>query len=442
MALDPDTDILMKDHTIKKIKDIKIGEKIIGDDNSERTIMTIMNDKDQMYLVEQSKGMDYIVNSKHILVLKAIGVKPTINVKKKSIYINFYGKCHKYCKDPNCSKVAFKKITKKCENMKEANDKLIALIDDTNVVKKNDIFQIQINDFINTCSSDTKKSRLKGYKACINIITENVYEPEIDPYLIGLWLGDGTAKEPELISSDIEIEKYLYSVCDKYNNIKIKETLFAKGNVSATGIESKNDYKRYRFANIDIKIRNPIRNALNNLYIYDNKHIPDKLFNMSEKNKYSLLAGLIDSDGYLGSTTNNGNGKSYYYEITQCMNVHEKLFNDIVRLIKCLGFSLNNEIKVNYEPINRIFFRDGKDEHSKNIIRFRGDNMIKVPSLLQRKNAFLQCIDHVFFENNTSSLKITPVKEYNDKKCTKYISVSVDGNKKFLLKDGTVVHNL
>jgi L1 cell adhesion molecule like protein len=162
---------------------------------------------------------------------------------------------------------------------------------------------------------------------------------------------------------------------------------------------------------------------------------------MNEENRYKLLAGLIDSDGYLGKTNNNKNAKSYYFEFVQCINIHSLLFDNVVRLIQTLDFSINAIKNTEYSPINREFFRDGLEKHLSKNIRFRGNGMYETPTLIFRKN--LKCMEnnHYFQENNTSSIKVTPINEYNGKVCNTFIGIKVDGNERFLLADRTVVHN-
>jgi hypothetical protein len=70
-----DTKILMYDGTIKNVQDIKIGDVLIGDDGKKRIVKSLFNGEDNMYEIRQNTGEDYIVNSKHTLVLKFTGDK-------------------------------------------------------------------------------------------------------------------------------------------------------------------------------------------------------------------------------------------------------------------------------------------------------------------------------------------------------------------------------
>ena len=65
------TPILMYDGSIQKVQDIKIGDFIMGDDSTPRTIVTLARGKEQMYrVVDTESNESYIVNESHILSLK------------------------------------------------------------------------------------------------------------------------------------------------------------------------------------------------------------------------------------------------------------------------------------------------------------------------------------------------------------------------------------
>jgi hypothetical protein len=442
-CFDPETEVIMADRSIKKIKDICIGDKVIGDDCKEREVINTVNGTDQMYLIKQSKADDYIVNSEHILVLKAIGVSPNFNFSRGRWYVNYFIKCSNYCNNPSCSKAAFKKVSKRVSSKEEAIIEINNLFTLEDLVKNNDIFEIKVKDFIHICSQDVKNTRLKGYKSPKHL-TKDIFIPNIDPYFIGLWLGDGDKSDPKITSSDIEIEAYLYKFIQNYNGLFIKEELFEEGHISHTGVKSIKPYKKYLLSNIDKTIPNPIRKALKDIGILNNKHISECLFNMSESDKYKLLAGLIDSDGSLCNTKSKKNSSkpdSFHYEINQNIETHEKLFDDICRLVNSLSFSSNKIIEVIYNPINRDTFRDGKTEHTKKILRFKGNNIYNIPSKISYKNANLVCDNHKFFDNNTSNIRVLPINEYNGKVCKEFFGITVNNNGRFILKDGTVVHN-
>lgn len=65
-----DTEIMMYDGKLKKVQDIVVGDKLMGDDCSKRTVMELCSGNDVMYSVDPDIGESYVVNSKHKLVLK------------------------------------------------------------------------------------------------------------------------------------------------------------------------------------------------------------------------------------------------------------------------------------------------------------------------------------------------------------------------------------
>lgn len=65
----PDQEVIMADLSIKQIKDIKAGDKVMGDDGTPRNVLDIHNGYGRMFAVHQSEGEDYFVNDGHILTL-------------------------------------------------------------------------------------------------------------------------------------------------------------------------------------------------------------------------------------------------------------------------------------------------------------------------------------------------------------------------------------
>ena len=68
-CIDPNTPVLMWDFSIKKACDIQVGDKLVGDDGTERNVTAITSGEDEMYEVSRDGMESYIVNSHHILTL-------------------------------------------------------------------------------------------------------------------------------------------------------------------------------------------------------------------------------------------------------------------------------------------------------------------------------------------------------------------------------------
>jgi hypothetical protein len=69
------TPILMWDGGVKMSQDIQVGDELVGDDGTKRTVQDTVTGEDTMYEVAQNTGMNYTVNSKHTLLLKFSGEK-------------------------------------------------------------------------------------------------------------------------------------------------------------------------------------------------------------------------------------------------------------------------------------------------------------------------------------------------------------------------------
>ena len=67
------TPILMYDGTIKMVQDIVVGDKLMGDDSTERMVKSLARGQDTLYDIIPTKGEKYTVNSEHILCLKYSG---------------------------------------------------------------------------------------------------------------------------------------------------------------------------------------------------------------------------------------------------------------------------------------------------------------------------------------------------------------------------------
>jgi hypothetical protein len=64
------TPLMMYDGSIKMVQNVKTGDVLMGDDMTPRNVLSITNGYDQLFKVCQSNGMDYVVNSRHILSLR------------------------------------------------------------------------------------------------------------------------------------------------------------------------------------------------------------------------------------------------------------------------------------------------------------------------------------------------------------------------------------
>jgi hypothetical protein len=384
------TKILMFDGTLKNVEDIQVGDVIMGDDSTPRNILTLGTGKDQMYKIEDVKGESYTVNSEHILTLKYTNSKIIQDDKKEGRYrVKWFDNKKVAIISKNFS---YKKTSKE-EAYKEAKDFL-----DTIVEEK--VCDIPIKKYLNL--SKNLKEDLKGLYTGIEFKEK---ELEFDPYILGIWLGDGHHDCTYITNQDSAVINYLTKTLNKYNCY-----LQYTDNYSY-GINSCDNSKK--------KGSNYMKNILRKHNLLYNKHIPHIYKCNSRENRLKLLAGLIDSDGCL---TNNKTG----FEITQSIE-HEKLLDDIQYLCRSLGFACRKSKKK-----TSWTYKGVKNTGLAWRLNISGDGLHEVPTLIPRKRAN----ERLQIKNAlVSGITVTPVGyDY-------YYGFEIDGNKRFVLGNFIVTHN-
>lgn len=128
----------------------------------------------------------------------------------------------------------------------------------------------------------------KLYRTPLNFI--NDAKSDMDPYMLGLIIGDGSIKKAsvEIWNQDQEIKDYVRLFCEKNGN-HYSVTDY-KNNLSQIRIKMKEGETRNSTGKL-------IRDCMNNRYICEEKHIPDVFKFGSAEDRLRILAGLIDTDG-------------------------------------------------------------------------------------------------------------------------------------------------
>ena len=233
-----DTEVLMFDGRFKKVQDITVGDQLMGIDSTPRNVLSLKRGVEQMYIVEQLRGMNYRVNESHILSLRetvpALYSQPIKNGKR------FIDK----------SKLIREQVLKT-----------------TN---------IKLSDYIN--KNNSFKNLTKGYK-CKGIDFPHS-EVLLPPYYLGLWLGDGRTNDiTEIATIDKPIEDYLI------NNYGIKNT-YGPENIA----------KRI-YPDVIRPLFRKTYNTKERGLPPGTKYIPDNYLYNNKEVRLQVLAGLIDSDG-------------------------------------------------------------------------------------------------------------------------------------------------
>jgi len=373
-----DTEILMFSGKIKLVQDIVVGDLLMGDDSTPRKVLSLARGKDIMYDIIPTKGEKYTVNQEHILCLR---VSSNPNISKSNINKSWQVRW-------------FENFSFKCRRFK-INDKLGA-IEFMKTIKQQEIVEIAVKDYVKLPKSI--KHILKGYKIAIDFDEKPL---NFDPYIIGLWLGDGTSTCSQITNQDSIILHYLKSQLPKFSCY----LQFDNGYIYNINGDGSGKYNSNNFLN-ELKIQNLI----------GDKHIPDIYKYNSRENRLKLLAGLLDSDGSLVDD-------KCTFDFSQ---KSEKLIDDTIYLARSLGFACYKS-----KQVKGCWYKNAYKQNYYYRICISG-NTSEIPTLCPRKRA-----------NQTRQIKNVlntgiKVKQLD---IDDYYGFEIDGNHRYVLGDFTVTHN-
>lgn len=320
-----DTEIMMFDGSIQKVQDIKIGDKIMGDDETPRKVLNLKRGIEEMFRIKYFDGTFYDVNKSHILSLVA---SQTHGKQKTGQQIN-----------------------------------------------------IPLYDYLKW--SDRKKRTNIGYKKSVEFKEKAL---PIDPYLLGLWLGDGTSSNGNITNMDKEILDYLSTLnttCRKVKNCYSINTLGLAKILRLNGL----------------------------------KNIPFDYLTSSRQQRLELLAGIIDTDGYLQKDS-------------RCFSIIQKR-EELAKQIKKVAQSVGMHATLNKTKKSCIYKGERKCGiyYIVNISR----NTEIIPCKVKRKQA--KIISNPQRNNLYFGFTIETLGEGD------YYGFELDKNHLYLLGDFTVTHN-
>lgn len=81
------TPILMFDGSIKMVQDVVVGDLVMGDDSTQRSVLSLGRGEDNMYNIIPKFGDPYVVNSEHILVLHNIVTDTPVLIEVRDFII-------------------------------------------------------------------------------------------------------------------------------------------------------------------------------------------------------------------------------------------------------------------------------------------------------------------------------------------------------------------
>jgi replicative DNA helicase len=337
------TKVLMFDGTLKAVETIEVGDLLMGDDSTPRRVLSLARGREEMYWIRQNKGLDYRVNKSHILSLK----------RSRNEGKHTHG----------------------------------------------DVLNIEVSDYIE--KSSKFKSNYKGYKVGVEFPQQAV---DVDPYFLGIWLGDGRSSDVRIATEDEEVVTYLKEYAGEL-----------KSKLHVYKVEGK--CPMYSISNpesVGEKQESPLQTKLRKMDLLNNKHIPQHYLSNSREHRLALLAGLIDSDGYYDDA----------FHVMEIVQKRESLAKQIKFLADSLGFRVSlKQKKASIKSTGYV-----SDVYRVRIV----GNLDVIPTKVVRKQARALAAKRDF-QHTGIQVEFDKVDDY--------YGFELDGNRLFLLEDMTVTHN-
>ena len=342
----PDTLLRKYDGSLVRADSIQVGDLMMDDNSEPQRVLSLASGSDQMYLIKSRHGdIEFECNSKHILTVR-------------------------------CAK----NLDKYGSNWSE-------------LYELGKVYDIPLDKFM--LLPLIVREAFKLYREQIQF-KEQFHN--IDPYWLGLWLGDGDKHSPRIFIGKDEIELLDWAV--SYKNITITQRKQSGSYVNVVNfVKGDSTY-------------NKLAKNMRDLDLICNKHIPQEYKVDSVDNRLQLLAGLIDSDGFVSN-------KSLYFD-----NSNKILVDDFIELAQSLGFGTHLYTSYRELPVKGVctYYQ----------VKLSG-LLSTIPCKVLRK----QTNDNfsIGYKDYGFSFDIIPLEE------GPYSGFVLDGSGRCLLADYTVTHN-
>ncbi len=407
-CFDPETPILMWDGSSKRAGDIMIDDILVDDLGNPTKVRTTCSGFKNMYdiIPDKDNFMKHRVTDNHILTLRIRQHKNILNCARKGKKYNHSVKF--------LNRDTLKIQERYFASLKEAEDFVNSFDDD-------DTLDITIENYLKL--SKTTKDYLVLFK--VEGINWQKKDVEMDPYLLGLWLGDGlSAGNGFALNYKTDFETLAYWE----NWAEENGATITKGQRYDFSIVS-NKNKEAAVAGLCNRVEEaPLKKYLRKYNLLNNKHIPNEYLTNDRETRLKVLAGLVDTDGSV---------RAEGREIRICQGpANYRIIEDAYTLAMSLGFSCG--VKEGTSQWTDEKSGDKKFSTYKELT-ITGHKIYEIPTLLPRKK-----LAHI--ENKTQLLRS---KSFMSSKFN-LVEVGIgpyvgwqlhDKRGRFCLKDGLSVHN-
>lgn len=407
-CFDPETQILMWNGTVKRAGDIIVGDVLVDDLGNPTTVRTTCSGLKNMYdiIPDKCNFMKHRVTDNHILTLRIRQHKNILNSNRKDRKYNHYVKF--------LNRETMRIQEKYFESLEEANNFVSTFDDD-------DTIDITIENYLKL--NKTTRDYLVLFKVSgIHWEKKNV---EMDPYLLGMWLGDGLS-DGTGFALNYKTDNETLAYWEKW--AEENGALVTKGEKYSFSVVSKKN-KEANLSGICNRVEEaPLKKYLRKYDLLKNKHIPNDYLTNDRETRLKVLAGLIDTDGSV---------RAEGREIRICQGpANYRIIEDAYTLAMSLGFSCG--IKE-----GKSQWTDSKSKEKKfstyKELTITGNKIYEIPTLLPRKKLAPVDNETLLLRNYSFMSSKFTLEEVG---VGPYVGWQLhDKRGRFCLADGLAVHN-
>src|SRR5699024_4555440 len=190
-----------------------------------------------------------------------------------------------------------------------------------NLRERNGWFELSTEEMAGDFKKERKDKKGIEYKYRVPMNGSVEYSEKnllIPPYVLGVWLGDGTSSSQSITVSDEDLEETKKNIENRGYRCCVKSY---KDRAKSIDIDPhKRGCSRKEYIN-------SFRENLKKINVLNNKHIPEDYLYSSTEQRRELLKGLMDTDGTISK-----NG--------QCVFVQKNkiLTEQFLELVRSLGY--------------------------------------------------------------------------------------------------------
>ncbi len=343
-CLEKGTPVMLHNGRIVPVESVKVGDRLMGPDSEPREVLSTNIGHGPLWRITPVKGESWVCNDVHVMTLAGTN--------------RHFG----------------------------------------------EVIDIPLNEHI---AKNSRRGRVdRDWKLMRVGVTFPPCDVPVDPYLVGLWIGDGSTGKPSITNGEPEIRDYCRRIAPLYG-AELVEREDAKHNTWDL---------RFRIAECDREAGRHV-NVLSRFFCNDcsrdgAKVIPDCYLYNDEATRLAILAGIVDTDGFIFKGT---------IEVT---TVSPVLRDQYLYLARSLGLAAYTSEKI--ATIKSIGFTGLYQR-----VTISGD-IDRIPCLVARRQApERRQIKRV----SVTGFDAEPIGEGD------YYGFTLDRDGRFLLGDFTVTHN-